>query len=92
MLFVPSARYIPEGMLLAVVPKIKSRFFRQIVKLISFQLLWNGISLKNLAVSLKILLRDVDYANRKINRTGSVYEYEDSILAGVCVLRPEIWF
>ena len=29
MLFVPSARHIPEGMLLAVVPKIKSRYFRK---------------------------------------------------------------
>ena len=39
MLLVPPARYIPEGMHLAVAPKIKSRSFRQIVKLISLQLL-----------------------------------------------------
>jgi len=39
MLFVLPARSIPEGMLLAVSPKIKSRFFRQMVKLISLLLL-----------------------------------------------------
>jgi hypothetical protein len=92
MFFATAVRHIPEDMLLSSALKIKSPSIPQLVKLISLQFLWNGISLKNLAVSLKILLRDVDYANRKINRTGSVYEYEDSILAGVCVLRPEIWF